>query len=243
MIEGTSREPAALIEMNTRVLEYNDREAASLRSRFASAGTRVANLISAPGTGKTELVIQVCEELLARGVAVAVLVGDCATDNDARRISRVCRDTRQIVTEGLCHLEASMIQDSLEGWELSAIDLLFVENVGNLVCPSDFDLGESVKVALLSVTEGEDKPIKYPHLFSTADLVVVTKMDLVDACGTDMEEMLRNIKGVNPLAEVVETSSRSKLGVERLATVLMGAQRTLGDEDNKMITKSGRRCS
>ena len=215
-------DPKSLVEMSTRILDYNDRTASGLRAVFKSSRVEVVNLISSPGTGKTELVVGVCEVLRSFAVTTAVLVGDCATDNDARRIARVCPMVRQIVTEGLCHLEASMVKTELEEWDLSEIDLLIIENVGNLVCPSDFDLGEGLKVALLSVTEGEDKPLKYPHLFSTADLVVVTKMDLLDYCGVDLAEIRGNIAAINPRAEVIETSARTGLGLERLAVALMG---------------------
>ena len=235
--------PKTVVELGKSVLDFNDRAAASLRECFEAAGTPVANLISSPGTGKTELVIKVCEELTARGVATAVLVGDCATDNDARRISRVCPMARQIVTEGLCHIEASMIRDGLVGWDLELIDLLIIENVGNLVCPSDFDLGETLKVALLAVTEGEDKPLKYPHLFATADLIVITKVDLVEACGADMEEIRENIAAINPGAEVIETSARTGAGIGQLASVLLGAKAATsgGGRDSNVV--SGRRYS
>ena len=234
---------ATVVELGKRVLDYNDRAAAVLRKRFSSAGVRVANLISSPGTGKTALVVKVCEELARSGVKAAVLVGDCATDNDARRIAQVCSMTRQIVTEGLCHLESSMIDAGLEGWDLDEVDLLLIENVGNLVCPSDFDLGEDLKVALLSVTEGEDKPLKYPHLFSTAALIVVTKMDLVEACGMDIEAMEENIVAINPHAEVIETSARTGLGVARLASVLSNAITSKPRDGEGITIVSGRRNS
>ncbi len=210
----------SFIELNRRVLRANDLVSGGLRERFAHAGIRVANLISAPGTGKTELVVALGELAASAGVEMAVLVGDCATDNDARRIAASCPMVRQIVTDGLCHLEASMIGEALSGFDLAEIDLLLIENVGNLVCPSDFDLGEDLKVALLSVTEGEDKPLKYPHLFSSADLVVVTKLDLAEAAGCDLGELGANIAAVNPGALVIYTSARSGDGIGQLFKVL-----------------------
>lgn len=210
-----------VIELGVRVLEHNDATALGLRCIFARKMVKVANLISSPGTGKTELVIGLGAYLNAAGRRMGVIVGDCATDRDARRISGQCSMVRQIITEGLCHLEAAMISEVTVDWPLDELDLLLIENVGNLVCPSDFDLGEDVKVALLSVAEGEDKPLKYPHLFSTADVVVITKVDLVEPCGTDMAALKSNVYEMNPSAVVVETSARTGKGVDLLAGVLL----------------------
>lgn len=228
----------SIVDLNKSVLAYNDRDAMLLRERFLAAGVNVVNLISSPGTGKTEIVIGICEMLSQIGVRVAVIVGDCATDNDAIRISKACRVTRQIITEGICHLEALMISEAVTGWDLSDIDLLLIENVGNLVCPSDFDLGENLKVALLSVTEGEDKPLKYPALFSSADLIVVTKVDLINACGMDIERMRENFRAVNPDAEVVETSARTGEGVQYLAHVLISGEEKASYRDDEFVVGS-----
>ena len=225
-----------LVEINLSALASNDAAALALRRRFSTAGTKVANLISSPGTGKTELVVRLCEEASRRGVRMAVLVGDCATDNDARRIATAAPHARQIVTDGLCHLEAAMVEAALEGWELEEIDLLVIENVGNLVCPSGFDLGENVKVALVSVTEGEDKPVKYPHLFSSAGLVVITKVDLAEACETDMEELHSNVRAVNPTARCLETSAKRGTGLAGLLVSLIGGE----DVQGPLSVDSGR---
>ncbi len=209
-----------LLEVRKGVLDGNDVVAAGLRARFAGAGTTVVNLVSSPGTGKTALL----EELLrrmAQQCSVAALVGDCATDNDAVRLARSGAPVRQIVTDGLCHLEATMVASHLEGLDLGTVDVLFIENVGNLVCPSAFDLGESLRVVLLSVTEGEDKPLKYPAMFSASDLLVVTKTDISDAVGFDRPALLAAVESVHPGMPVVETSARTGAGVDDLIDLLL----------------------
>jgi hydrogenase accessory protein HypB len=153
----------------------------------------------------------------------AALVGDCATDNDAQRLARSGAPVRQIVTEGMCHLEADMVGSHLDGWDLATLDLLVIENVGNLVCPSGFDLGEDTRVALLSVTEGEDKPLKYPQIFHSADAVVITKCDLAAAVEWDAESAYAAIRAVNPQAPIIETSSRQGRGVDSLLDHLMSS--------------------
>ena len=205
------------VDVRRRVLEGNDGWAAHLRTRFAASGTHVVNLVSSPGTGKTALL----ETLLGRMDRAAALVGDCATDNDAVRLARSGAPVRQIVTEGMCHLEAHMVGTHLASWEadgfaLDATDVLFVENVGNLVCPAAYDLGEALRVVLLSVTEGEDKPLKYPALFSSSDLAVVTKIDLAEAVGFDRDAALAALQSVRPGIPVVETSARTGAGVDAL---------------------------
>ena len=146
---------------------------------------------------------------------MAALVGDLATDNDARRLERTGVPVRQITTGSVCHLEAQMVDKALEGWDLESLDLLFLENVGNLVCPASYDLGEDLRVVLMSVTEGEDKPLKYPTIFNSADLAIVTKVDLAEATGFDREQALRSIEAVRPGLEVLETSARTGAGMER----------------------------
>jgi hydrogenase nickel incorporation protein HypB len=145
---------------------------------------------------------------------VAALVGDLATDNDARRLERAGVPVRQITTGTVCHLEAQMVAQALDGWDLAGLDYLFVENVGNLVCPSSYDLGEDLRVVLLSVTEGEDKPLKYPTIFNSADLAIVTKVDLAEAVGFQRDEALRSLEAVRPGLEVLETSSRTGQGMD-----------------------------
>jgi hydrogenase nickel incorporation protein HypB len=170
----------------------------------------VLNLVSSPGTGKTAFLERTLRELAHAG-RVAALVGDLETDNDARRLAASGAPVRQINTHGICHLDAEMIEKHLEGWEgveLAGLDYLFIENVGNLVCPSSYDLGEKIRVALLSVTEGEDKPLKYPTLFNSADAAVITKMDIAEPCGFDRELALKNINEIRPGIRIFETSAR-----------------------------------
>jgi hydrogenase nickel incorporation protein HypB len=209
------------VELRRNVLARHDEVAATLRSRFERSGTHVVNMVSSPGTGKTTLLTQVLELMVARGRSVAALVGDCATDNDARRLAESGAPVRQIVTEGLCHLEVSMIEEHLEGWDLDDIEFLFIENVGNLVCPASFDLGEATRMVLLSVTEGEDKPLKYPQMFHSAELAVITKSDLAGPCEFDRDTALDNIEAVHPGIAVFETSKRDPASIERLVDHLV----------------------
>ena len=156
------------VAVNTSILNENERIAAHLRDEFAASGTVCLNFISSPGSGKTAL-LEKTLELLPREMRAAVLTGDLQTDNDARRLARYGYPVRQITTVGACHLDARMIEKHLEGWRLADIDLLLIENVGNLVCPTSYELGEEAKIVVLSVTEGEDKPLKYPgHLPESA---------------------------------------------------------------------------
>jgi len=168
--------------MNTRVLEIrkgvlnkNDELARGLRDRFVEAGVLTVNLVSSPGTGKTAFLERTLTALRESGARVAALVGDLETDNDARRLAASGAPVRQINTHRCCHLEAAMIAEHLEGWDLSSLDFLFIENVGNLVCPASYDLGEKLRIALLSVAEGEDKPLKYPGMFNSADIAVISR--------------------------------------------------------------------
>lgn len=220
-----------IVELKKGILEKNDLHAGALRAAYAEAGVRVSNWVSSPGTGKTALLETLLAQALARGIAVAALVGDCATDNDAQRLARSGAPVRQIVTEGMCHLEADMVSQHLEGWALASLDLLVVENVGNLVCPSGFDLGEDTRVALLSVTEGEDKPLKYPQIFHSADVIVVTKTDIADAVEWDAESAYIALRSVNPVAPIIETSSRTGAGVDSLLDQLLSS---VSAEDSRL---------
>ncbi len=212
-----------IVDLRRGVLEKNDVLAAELRDRYRHAEVRVSNWVSSPGSGKTALLVRVLAEARTRGVTVAALVGDCASDNDAQRLATTGVPVRQIVTEGLCHLEADLVGKHLDGWELASLDLLVIENVGNLVCPTAYDLGEDVRIALLSVTEGEDKPVKYPQLFSSADLVVITKIDLAEAVEFDEAAALAAVASVNPSVPVLSTSARTGAGVDDLIDHLLGA--------------------
>jgi len=207
-----------IVELRRGILKKNDELAARLRERFGAAGVLVLNLVSSPGTGKTAFLERTLRELLAGGSRAAALVGDLETDNDARRLAASGAPVRQINTHGICHLDAEMIGKHLQDWDgladLSALDYLFIENVGNLVCPSSYDLGERVRVALLSVTEGEDKPLKYPTLFNSADAAVITKIDLAEPCGFDRETALKNINEIRPGIRIFETSAKTGAGMK-----------------------------
>jgi len=206
-----------IVELRRGILKKNDEMAAALRASYTAAGVLVLNLVSSPGTGKTAFLERTLKELKAKGLRVAALVGDLETDNDARRLASSGAPVRQINTHGICHLDAEMIGKHLDGWEgvtLGGLDYLFIENVGNLVCPSSYDLGEKIRVALLSVTEGEDKPLKYPTLFNSADAAVITKIDIAEPCGFDRELALRNINEIRPGIRIFETSAKTGAGME-----------------------------
>jgi hydrogenase nickel incorporation protein HypB len=206
-----------IVELRRGILKKNDELAAGLRGRFTTAGVLVLNLVSSPGTGKTAFLERTLREVLAHGGRAAALVGDLETDNDARRLAASGAPVRQINTHGICHLDAEMITKHLEGWEgvsLAGLDYLFIENVGNLVCPSSYDLGERIRVALLSVTEGEDKPLKYPGLFNSADAAVITKIDIAEPCGFDRELALRNVNEIRPGIRIFETSAKTGAGMD-----------------------------
>lgn len=202
-----------IVELRQGILKKNDELARGLRSQFEAAGVLVLNLVSSPGTGKTTFLERTLRELQASGAKAAALVGDLETDNDARRLAASGVPVRQINTHGICHLEAEMVSKHLDGWRLSEIEYLFIENVGNLVCPSSYDLGEKIRVALLSVTEGEDKPLQYPTLFNSADAAVITKIDLAGPCGFDRNAALKNINEIRPGIRLFEVSAKNNAGM------------------------------
>jgi hydrogenase nickel incorporation protein HypB len=201
------------------VLKQNDLLARALRERFRRAGTCVVSVVSSPGSGKTALLQKLlCG--LARDYRVAALVGDLATENDAARLQRATPNVKQITTGTICHLDAQMVEKAVESWPLEAIDFLFIENVGNLVCPSSYDLGEELRLVLLSVTEGEDKPLKYPTIFNSSDIAIITKMDMADAAEFELAAARRNIESVRPGMQIFEVSSKTGLGVESILSFL-----------------------
>ena len=202
-----------LIQVRQHVLKQNDVAARALRQRFREAGVYVVSLVSSPGAGKTAFLEKLLGLLRAR-YRVAALVGDLATDNDAQRLARAQVPIRQITTGTVCHLEAAMVESALEGWELDELDFLFVENVGNLVCPSSYDLGETLRLVLLSVTEGEDKPLKYPPIFNSADVAIITKIDLAAAVEFDRAAAHRNIESVRPGMQIFELSAKTGQGMD-----------------------------
>jgi hydrogenase nickel incorporation protein HypB len=211
-----------IVEVRARILKENDTLAHSLRDRFQRAGVCVISFVSSPGSGKTTFLEKLLG-ILGKDHRVAALVGDLATENDAARLGRACAQVRQITTGTICHLDAKMIDKALDGWNLDELDLLFIENVGNLVCPSSYDLGERMRVVLLSATEGEDKPLKYPTIFNTADVAVITKMDLAEACDFDLAAARRNIQSVRPGMQIFEVSSKTGQGMDAIVKIMEAA--------------------
>jgi hydrogenase nickel incorporation protein HypB len=201
-----------MVEVRKNVLRQNDLLAHALRQRFREAGVLVVSLVSSPGSGKTAF-LEKTLTLLGSRYKVAALVGDLATENDAARLARSQAPVKQIITGTVCHLEAAMVRDALTGWNLDELEFLFIENVGNLVCPASYDLGEDLRLVLLSVTEGEDKPLKYPTIFNSADVAVITKSDLADAVEFDEAAAKRNIQAVRPAMEVFKVSSKTGAGM------------------------------
>jgi hydrogenase nickel incorporation protein HypB len=201
------------VPLEKPVLNENNRIAAELRERFQQHGIFCVNLISSPGSGKTTLLERTLESF-PRAERVAVLTGDIQTENDAARLRRFGFPTKQITTGGTCHLDARMIEKHLSDWNLGDLDVLFIENVGNLVCPSSYDLGEAAKVVLLSVTEGEDKPLKYPSIFFKSELLVLTKVDLLPYVPFDITAAEDNARRVHPGMDIVRTSCTSGDGLQ-----------------------------
>ncbi len=201
------------VELGQKVLSENARIAAELRDRFREHGILCVNLISSPGSGKTSLLERTLERL-PKTERVAVLTGDIQTENDAARLRRFGFPVKQITTGGTCHLDAKMIEHHLSDWPLENLDVLFIENVGNLVCPSSYDLGEDAKIVLLSVTEGEDKPLKYPSIFFKSELMILNKMDLLPYVPFSVEAAVENARRVHPGIEIVKVSCTTGEGLD-----------------------------
>ncbi len=201
------------VSIQRSVLEKNERLAEQNRGFFRAKGLLVLNIVSSPGSGKTTF-IQKTAETLAGTLRLGVIVGDLATDNDAARLRRAGIPVVQVTTGTVCHLEAAMVAKAAAQLPLDQLDVLVIENVGNLVCPADFDLGEDVRVVLLSTTEGEDKPLKYPPMFHSAQVAVVTKSDLAAACGFERDKALANLRRVAHHAEVIEVSAKTGQGMD-----------------------------
>ena len=209
-----------LLEVRKNVLKHNDVIARALRQRFLAQRTFVVSLVSSPGAGKTAFLERTLTLLRPRH-RVAALVGDLATENDAIRLARSQAPVKQITTGTVCHLEAAMVENALNGWEIGELDFLFIENVGNLVCPSSYDLGENLRLVLLSVTEGEDKPLKYPTIFNSADIAVITKMDLAEAVEFEEEAVKANIQAVRPGMHQFAVSAKTGEGMNEYLRYLI----------------------
>ncbi len=214
-----------IIAVEEAVLAKNEKMAEANRAEFSAKGIFAINMLSSPGSGKTELLARTLERLKGK-LKAAVIVGDLATDNDAKRMRGHDAPVIQVTTDGRCHLEANMVKAAFDELAVDDLKLLIIENVGNLVCPSSHDLGEHQRVVMLSVTEGEDKPLKYPVMFKTAEVVVVSKMDIAEAVGFDRELALSNIRAVAPQVKIFELSARSGQGMDAWIDWLSGLGRS-----------------
>lgn len=202
-----------IVKIRENVLKKNDLLARKLRKRFLDEGVYVINMVSSPGAGKTTLLTEVLTRL-GKNYRLAALVGDLATENDAEKLAKSGAKVKQITTGTVCHLEAQMIEEALEDWNLNEIDFLFIENVGNLVCPSSYDLGENERVVLFSTPEGEDKPEKYPTMINSADIAILTKVDLSEAVQFNREQFYKAVEHARPGIKIIETSVRADKGVD-----------------------------
>lgn len=202
----------SLITIERKVLAKNDDVAAVNRIRFKEHGLFVFNLVSSPGAGKTSLLEAILKEAKGR-LKIGIIEGDVQTDLDAQRVARFGVPAVQIVTRGGCHLEAMLVQQALDVMDLSAITVLVIENVGNLVCPANYDLGEDIKVVVLSTTEGDDKPLKYPAMFRNASVLIINKIDLLPYVPCDIQAMKRNARQINPDLLIFETSATTGQGI------------------------------
>jgi hydrogenase nickel incorporation protein HypB len=214
-----------LLEVRKNVLRQNDVLARALRDRLRAQGICAISLVSSPGAGKTALLERTLNSLKGQ-YRVAALVGDLATENDAQRLARSGAAVKQITTGTVCHLDAAMVESALARWDVGQLDLLFIENVGNLVCPASYDLGEDLRLVMLSVTEGEDKPLKYPTIFNSADVAIITKYDLAAAVEFDEMTALANIQAVRPGMPVFLVSAKTGEGMDNYLRFLTGRLRS-----------------
>lgn len=214
------------LDLNRSLLEKNDRLAEQNRGFFRAKKLLVLNVVSSPGSGKTTLIRETAAKLGGK-LRVGVIVGDLATDNDAARLRTAGIPVVQITTGTVCHLDADMVAKAAAQMDLDKLDVLVIENVGNLVCPADYDLGEDLRVVLLSVTEGEDKPLKYPPMFHSAQVAVVTKSDMATAAGFDRKQALQNLERVSHHARIFELSAKTGDGMKAWLDFLV-KQRTAG---------------
>ena len=213
------------LDLNRSLMEKNDRLAERNRGFFKARKLLVLNVVSSPGSGKTTLIRETAAQLKGK-LRIGVIVGDLATDNDAARLREVGIPVVQITTGTVCHLDAEMVSQAAAQLDLDKLDILVIENVGNLVCPADYDLGEDLRVVLLSTTEGEDKPLKYPPMFHSADVVIVTKSDLAAVAGFNREQALANLKRISHHAEIFELSSKIEDGMKAWREYLASKSRS-----------------
>jgi hydrogenase nickel incorporation protein HypB len=203
----------SIITIERKVLEKNDELAAQIRERFKSNNIFVINIVSSPGSGKTSILERTIEELKGK-INIAVIEGDVQTDFDAKRVEKYNVPVVQIVTNGGCHLEAKLVKDALENIELKKVNFLVIENVGNLVCPAGYDLGEDLKVVILSTTEGDDKPLKYPKMFINSSILIINKIDLLPYVNCDLDVLKKNALSINPNLKIFETSCSTGKGID-----------------------------
>lgn len=203
----------SVITVERKVLEKNDQIASALKSKFKSKGLFVINLLSSPGSGKTSLIEKTVDYLKGK-LNISVIVGDVQTDNDAKRIGKLNIPVVQIITHGSCHLEAQLVRDAYTKIENEPTDLLIIENVGNLVCPAGYDLGEDKKVVLISTTEGDDKPLKYPAMFRNSSAMVINKIDLLPYVNSSVEEIQNNARLINSELGIFKLSCKTSEGIE-----------------------------
>lgn len=202
----------SVITIERKVLEKNDAIAAQNRELFARHRLFVVNMVSSPGSGKTSLLERTIEHLGSKK-RIAVIEGDVQTDFDAQRVARYHVPVVQIVTNGGCHLEAKLVEDALTNFDLKSVDLFIIENVGNLVCPANYDLGETMKVVLISTTEGDEKPLKYPGMFRNASVLIINKIDLLPYVNCRIEQLKHNALQINPALTLFETSCTTGAGI------------------------------
>lgn len=208
------------IKVTTRILDANDRIAEENRKMFKEAGVYVINLMSSPGAGKTSLLEKTITAIKDR-VRVGVIEGDITGTNDAERIDRLGVPVVQINTEGACHLDANMIAEAAKELPLKDLDLLFIENVGNLVCPAEFKVGEDIKVMILSLTEGDDKPLKYPLMFQESSVLIINKIDLKDYLDVNVEKIKKDAHFLNPKIKIFEVSCKTGQGIDEWTNWLL----------------------
>jgi len=209
-----------IIELEKKVLKRNDEIAEENRKALKQKGIYVFNLLSSPGAGKTSILERIIQRLKGR-VDIGVIVGDVQTDNDAKRINKYKIQTVQIITNGACHLDSKMVKNAIKKIDLNNVKLLFIENVGNLVCPSNFDLGEDIRIVIMSTTEGDDKPLKYPPMFYSANVMIINKIDLLPYLSCNIDEIKNNALKINPNLKIFETSAVKGTGIDGLCDWIM----------------------